>query len=699
LTATAAIAADTPPALVQPPLCSVFETTPSASGTETCRIEPTAGEADRRDVKLSLKATTEPVRVGGYHLETDNYNRSYLPPVVEARPGDTLWVHLSNALTGGGGHSGTMHGSGATPPTNLHTHGLIVSPNNAAETAKGDGDNIFVRIDPGSTFDYRIRVPTELPASVLDGDHGTTIEHPTGLYWYHSHFHGISAGQVAGGMSGLMSIGARDVNVVAQDPAKTDELRQRTDVAYMMLRDLQISSDVEPALANGESPATWQREFDAKWCGELPAPDAKGRDGYCLDPSNKAKVWLFTVNGQRFPTVTIAGARNHLWRVANLSASVTYRLDIVPEGAQGDDPLPFDILNVDGVVPSAPVAGADTGAAAPPPVKAIRQTSLLLMPAGRADIYVRNDASEAAPERRYVLRTQGCDTGLTPIQPGEKACEAQASTGQGDKWPEIRLARVVLGATGGTTDVVVAGLNAPVFKATAAPATAAAASAVLADEPRLPDGCIPDIDRTKREHRRITFAIISGGSGGNPERLGLSSVNVFPPQPTGTHKITTFRKVDGTELLKLDFEKYLDESGNVVWDPAAHGGNGTDKPKHICIQIAKSGHHQLWELHNPTGELHNFHLHQVKFRLATDKELEEFGIAPEPPQQPSLGEPAVAGGAGESVWHDTLPVANSKRIYIIVNFDAAEQIGRYVFHCHILEHEDAGMMAPIEVLP
>jgi FtsP/CotA-like multicopper oxidase with cupredoxin domain len=35
----------------------------------------------------------------------------------------------------------------------------------------------------------------------------------------------------------------------------------------------------------------------------------------------------------------------------------------------------------------------------------------------------------------------------------------------------------------------------------------------------------------------------------------------------------------------------------------------------------------------------------------------------------------------------------------MINFDAEEQIGRFVFHCHILEHEDAGLMAPVEVLP
>ena len=32
-----------------------------------------------------------------------------------------------------------------------------------------------------------------------------------------------------------------------------------------------------------------------------------------------------------------------------------------------------------------------------------------------------------------------------------------------------------------------------------------------------------------------------------------------------------------------------------------------------------------------------------------------------------------------------------------MSFVAEEQVGRYVFHCHILKHEDTGLMAPFEV--
>jgi FtsP/CotA-like multicopper oxidase with cupredoxin domain len=36
-------------------------------------------------------------------------------------------------------------------------------------------------------------------------------------------------------------------------------------------------------------------------------------------------------------------------------------------------------------------------------------------------------------------------------------------------------------------------------------------------------------------------------------------------------------------------------------------------------------------------------------------------------------------------------------VFVVMSFDTGQQLGRFVFHCHILKHEDKGLMAPIEV--
>jgi hypothetical protein len=51
----------------------------------------------------------------------------------------------------------------------------------------------------------------------------------------------------------------------------------------------------------------------------------------------------------------------------------------------------------------------------------------------------------------------------------------------------------------------------------------------------------------------------------------------------------------------------------------------------------------------------------------------------------------------DPLWHDTIPVPNQKKVFLIMSYDAPQQVGRFVYHCHILKHEDKGLMAPIEV--
>jgi hypothetical protein len=51
----------------------------------------------RSKTKVNLTAKTAPIDVGGYQVVTDNYNGSYLAPVVEALPGDTVAARIEIA--------------------------------------------------------------------------------------------------------------------------------------------------------------------------------------------------------------------------------------------------------------------------------------------------------------------------------------------------------------------------------------------------------------------------------------------------------------------------------------------------------------------------------------------------------------------------------------------------------------------------
>ena len=719
----AARAEDSSPELIQPAVCSPVKPVPPEF-ERICEVTPLAGQ--RHKVKLNLTATTTTIEVGGYKVETENYNGAYLSPVVEAMPGDTVAAHLENKLAPRAVNDPqTMaHGAAGENPTNLHYfHGGIVTPNNARppiDAGKGNGDNIYVRLKNGmdgagkpNSFDYNVPIPGEkdgkgeLDARVLEGE--GWISHPDGLNWYHSHMHGISSDQVMGGLAGLLSVGEDKANVRAKceidppNPEKcnkdTADLKKRTIVRYALLQDISledISALPEDAPQPGkDKTARWaprERDyFDAKcpvWKDSQPDYDPKLRKGFCQRPEEPKSAWLFTLNGQRFPTITVGDNQNLLLRIGNLSANVAYWLELKNEST--GKTLPLTVLSLDGVVPASPVDPGHSKI----PVDAFDVNDLLLMPASRAEIYVRNDKDPPhSDEQVYILRTKGLDAGS-------------------DTWPEIQLARVVLKPAAQAVSRIALALNAPIEQKFPGPS----GKKMLAVQP--PDGCVRDL--AEGEHRRVTF---QEGDNTTPEGEStwrMATEIVHPPERRESaggfdedkfepDKVATIGTYDARGKLKgIPFEDYVQKDASIDWL----------KP-HICIRLDHiRSHKQLWVLQNPTSGLHNFHIHQMKFRLAKQKELEEYHITPPKPShtcdeecrelcaknsvcQPDykLYEEDPKPGTAESqpVWHDTIPVPNGPGVFLIMSFDAKQQIGRFVVHCHILKHEDNGLMAPIEV--
>ena len=96
-----------------------------------------------------------------------------------------------------------------------------------------------------------------------------------------------------------------------------------------------------------------------------------------------------------------------------------------------------------------------------------------------------------------------------------------------------------------------------------------------------------------------------------------------------------------------------------------------------------------WEIQNSTLEIHDFHMHQIHFRdvtsASTNPALHPILDAINVPAAP-LKSSIEAGGPG-----------SPGIVKLRMTFTAAD-IGETVFHCHILEHEDNGMMGKVRVL-
>ncbi len=135
-------------------------------------IQPEEIRSRNGVLDAALTATPGTVRLGNFTFPGTLYNGRYLPPLLRARTGDILRITFRNQLS--------------DDPTNLHFHGMTVSP-------KGNSDNVFIRVHPGQGFKYEVSIPA----------HG---RQGPGLFWYHPHAHGFVAKQILGGMSGGLVI-------------------------------------------------------------------------------------------------------------------------------------------------------------------------------------------------------------------------------------------------------------------------------------------------------------------------------------------------------------------------------------------------------------------------------------------------------------------------------------------------------------
>jgi FtsP/CotA-like multicopper oxidase with cupredoxin domain len=208
----------------------------------------------------TLEAARSQLPVAGRVVTALGYNGGLPGPTLRVHPGDLVRVSLVNRLDG---------------PTNLHVHGLTVSP-------EGNGDNVFRRVAPGETGQYEYRLPAD---------------HPPGVFWYHPHVHGAVADQVFGGLYGA---------IIVEDPAAS-AIAARDEV--MVISD----TTIDGGEVSG-SVSAMQR--------------MRGREGE-----------LLLLNGQASPTIAARPGERVRWRVVNACASryVTLQLEGHRFGVLGVD--------------------------------------------------------------------------------------------------------------------------------------------------------------------------------------------------------------------------------------------------------------------------------------------------------------------------------------------------------------------------
>jgi len=105
---------------------------------------------------------------------------------------------------------------------------------------------------------------------------------------------------------------------------------------------------------------------------------------------------------------------------------------------------------------------------------------------------------------------------------------------------------------------------------------------------------------------------------------------------------------------------------------------------------------EVWEMYNTTGDAHPMHIHEVVFEVVNREGLVLDAVTGEPVQPLQLDGMVTLPEPWETGFKDTVIAYPGQVTRVRMQFKSA---GQFVWHCHIVEHEDNEMMRPYRIGP
>lgn len=233
-------------------------------GVATLKIEPHLADLNTLEshngvLNVTLEATENEIKLGGVTLHAETFNGSYVGPALHVMPGDVMNIKLINHLK--------------KDKANLHFHGIHTSP-------RFNSDNIYIEVKAGDSFKYSVKIsPTQ----------------PPGLYWYHTHVHGVTEKSTNGGLSGALIVG---------DPRKEIPELASIDNKIMVLKEYIFEKNENEAV-------------------------------------HALHKIVQTINGQLMSSISAHPGETQLWQIANNSADHSFYLVLQDHN--------FEVVGLDGV--------------------------------------------------------------------------------------------------------------------------------------------------------------------------------------------------------------------------------------------------------------------------------------------------------------------------------------------------------------
>jgi len=536
---------------------------------------------------------------------------------------------------------------------------------------------------------HEVEMPGKTQASVYENEQRAT------MLWYHDHGMGVTRFNVMAGLAGAYLI---------RDPREEKALARR---------------GIHLPAAPCDVPLVIQdRNLDAADDGRL--------NGRLLHKSTSATAEFFgpytLVNGVIWPKMSVQRRRYRL-RLLNGSNARTYCLKLVTDdGAGKATEVPLDQLvrqiGGDGGLLAQPVT-LPKGTPVPVPAdgKPIPTTDgLILGSAERADLYV--DFGKLGDDVKSVILV---NTAFAPFHqftvqhpdPNPDPTQVETDPTTGKPVPAVAAGRAVPGMRLPYPWVMRFDLGA---RPDSDPATDLISPPAGQDLKLVADPgptSHQDLPGAPDPHGHRLVALVE-----NPPGMLM----MYELAETTVGQAGQFTPLAEGGLITV---QDVDDQGKAVFKTYAPGAHGQFTPVGsggpIAIQdvdeqgkpvtttyapvatrfedrvafFAPYGRWENWKILNLTGDTHPFHIHLVQFRILERRLFDVSGFdtatGATPPEKPVAFRNALGPvDDNEKGWKDTARVNPGEMLSLALRCDGFT--GRYMYHCHILEHEDHDMM-------
>jgi FtsP/CotA-like multicopper oxidase with cupredoxin domain len=529
--------------------------------------------------------------------------------------------------------------------SNLHVHGLFVTPLPCSDEVLNSS------VYPANWSGPVIAPPAcQTSPDVLTYTYHLPADHPAGLYWYHTHRHGQAEHETQMGLVGAIVVEDAG-DAYRAKIGVTDEVLVVTDtpVAACVIG---VSCDVRRArghtLRQANPAAARARAAAAAASNPIldPRIDQLNQAGECAqgayDSSGGTELWTLLLNGAQVPEQP-GGFPPDSELLAKTMQPGQRQIFRMVNASANSFLAPKLVLLQNGVETVQPlevfardgVGLADAQGTRHFDNVNVASTQFIVPPAGRVEFVVH------APPVGATLYLQS-----DQVNPG---CG-------GNQYPARRLLRIT---------------------ANGAPVAPGAAddSDLLTNTPPLTP-YLATLGSAATVHRTLVFAEYGRGFtyGVTKWLTGPPSVADYDPSQTDFYI---------TEVASDDGEVKPAQTAVTPF-------GGHDLPAQVVVHLhGKNSVTEEWLVENSTLEIHAFHMHQIHFRDVTRASanpddqplLDVINL----PAAPLLGDVAT-GYPGAPGW-----------VVLRMTF-TKQDIGEFVYHCHILEHEDNGMMGKIQVV-